>query len=147
MRVLVQRVADAQVKVDGAVVGAIDKGLLLYVGFKEGDPEGLIKLHAEKVVNLRIFPDHEGKMNLSVRESEGGLLVISQFTLYGDVKNGRRPSFTEAMRPDLAREYYEKFCYACKECYPEGKIERGKFGAMMQVSAVNQGPINFIVEL
>ncbi len=147
MRVLLQRVTDAHVKVDGVVVGAIEKGLLLYVGFKEGDLPDMIMPHAEKAVNLRIFPDENEKMNHSVREFGGDLLVISQFTLYGDVKTGRRPSFTQAMKPDLANEYYEKFCLACKTCYPEGKVERGKFGAMMQISSINQGPINFLIEL
>ena len=147
MRVLLQQVTDAHVKVNGQTVGAIEKGLLLYVGFKEGDLEEMIKPHAEKAVNLRIFPDAEEKMNLSLREAGGDLLVISQFTLYGDVKSGRRPSFTQAMKPEMANDFYEKFCTACKECYPEGKVEKGKFGAMMQVSSINQGPTNFLIEL
>ncbi len=147
MKILLQRVKDASVKVDNQIVGKIEEGLLLYVGFKEGDDESLISPHVEKVLGLRVFPDQNGKMNLSIRELKKDLLIVSQFTLYGDVKNGRRPSFIQALNPAQAEIFYETFIEKCRVAYPEGKIETGKFGAMMQVSSINQGPINFIVEL
>lgn len=147
MKVLLQRVSKASVKVDDQIVGEIDQGLLLYVGFKQGDQESVIAPHIDKVLNLRIFPDDAGKMNLSVQDVKQDLLVVSQFTLYGDTQKGRRPSFVNALDPDIAKTYYEKFIAGCKEKYPHGRVEEGEFGANMIVSAENLGPINFIIEL
>ena len=147
MKILLQRVKDASVTVDTNVIGAIDQGLLLYVGFKEGDEEQVIAPHVEKVLNLRIFPDDAGKMNLSVQDVKQDLLIVSQFTLYGDTQKGRRPSFINALRAELAEKYYEKFIDLCKKGYPSGKVATGKFGAEMHVKAINHGPINFVIEL
>ena len=147
MKVLLQKVTDASVEVDGKVVGAIDSGLLLYVGFKEGDTESVIVPHAEKVLNLRVFRDGSGKMNHSVIDMKQDVLIVSQFTLYGDVSKGRRPSFIKALAPETAETYYEMFIEKCRGLLSVGKVETGKFGAMMKVSAINQGPINFIIEL
>ena len=147
MKVLLQRVQKAQVIVAEEVVGAIEQGLLLYVGFKRGDDESVIAPHVDKVLNLRIFDDEAGKMNLSVQDVGQDLLVVSQFTLYGETQKGRRPSFTNALSSDLSEIYYQKFIAECQKKYSMGKVEEGKFGANMIVCAENLGPINFMIEL
>lgn len=147
MKILLQRVTKASVTVESQIVGQIEKGLLLYVGFKQDDKESDILPHVEKVLNLRIFPDDEGKMNLSVQDVKQDLLIVSQFTLYGDTQKGRRPSFIHALVPESAEKYYETFIKECQKSYTSGRIESGKFGAFMEVSCINQGPINFIIEL
>lgn len=143
MRIVVQRVNRASVEVDGAIAGKIGKGLLIYVGIEKGDTETEMAFMAEKVLNLRIFPDEEYKMNLSVKEVNGALLSISQFTLASYIKKGRRPDFTNAEDPGKAEMLYEKFNeYLAKEIH----VEKGVFGAMMAVESVNNGPVTFIIE-
>ena len=144
MRVVVQRVSRARVTIAGRVSGGVGVGLLLLVGFREGDGEEALRWMAEKVVGLRIFRDGEGKMNCSVGEVGGGLLVVSQFTLYGDARKGRRPSFVEAARPEVAMPLYEQFV---RELRGSGlPVETGEFGAMMDVELVNDGPVTLILE-
>ena len=144
MRVVLQRVSRARVTVEGRVTGEIGRGLLLLVGFTEGDDEAKLRWMAEKVVGLRIFPDGEGKMNRSVDEAEGGLLVVSQFTLYGDARKGRRPSFIDAARPEEAIPLYERFLAALRQT---GRpVQTGEFGAMMEVELVNDGPVTLVLE-
>ena len=144
MRVVLQRVSAARVTVDGRVVGEIGRGLLLLAGFTDADTEEALAWMAEKVVGLRIFPDAEGKMNRSVEEAGGALLVVSQFTLYGDVRKGRRPSFIEAARPEVAIPLYERFVALLRAA---GRpVETGEFGAMMEVELVNDGPVTLILE-
>lgn len=144
MRLVVQRVKEAEVKVDGRSTGKIGRGLLVLLGIHVDDqPETTIR-YVNKLVNLRIFEDQEGKMNRSVKDIEGEVLVVSQFTLYGNCSKGRRPSFIEAAQPDLAIPLYEKFT---KEVEGEmGKVQTGEFGASMDVSLVNEGPVTIIVE-
>ncbi|HLP59634.1 MAG TPA: D-aminoacyl-tRNA deacylase [Candidatus Deferrimicrobium sp.] len=143
MRIVVQRVNRASVEVDGAIAGKIGKGLLIYVGIEKGDTETEMAFMAEKVLNLRIFPDEEYKMNLSIKEVNGALLSISQFTLASYIKKGRRPDFTNAEDPGKAETLYEKFNeYLAKEIH----VEKGVFGAMMAVESVNSGPVTFIIE-
>ncbi len=144
MRVVLQRVGRSRVVVDGEVVGAIDRGLLVLLGVAVGDTIEDVRRLADKVVGLRIFPDAAGKMNLGVAEVGGAVLVVSQFTLYGDCRKGRRPSFIEAAGPDLAVPLYEAFIDAVRA---HGiATATGRFGAMMQVELVNDGPVTLIVD-
>jgi D-aminoacyl-tRNA deacylase len=144
VRVVLQRVSRARVTVAGRQTGAIETGLLLLVGFTDGDTEDALRWMAEKVVGLRIFADDEGKMNRSVGEVGGGVLVVSQFTLYGDARRGRRPSFVEAARPEVAIPLYERFVETLRGTGLP--IETGEFGAMMQVELANDGPVTLILE-
>jgi D-tyrosyl-tRNA(Tyr) deacylase len=144
MRVVLQRVSRARVTVEGRVTGEIGRGLLLLVGFKEGDSEEALAWMADKVAGLRIFPDDEGKMNRSLEEADGGLLVVSQFTLYGDARKGRRPSFVDAARPETAIPLYERFLELLRAT---GRpVRTGEFGAMMEVELVNDGPVTLVLE-
>lgn len=145
MRVVLQRVSRAEVSVDGRVVGSIERGLLLLVGFREGDGAEHVAWMAEKVVGLRIFSDAEGKMNLSLEDVAGDLLVVSQFTLYGDVRKGRRPSFVGAAPPEIAVPLYEGFVTALRN-RTSGTVETGEFGAAMAVDLVNDGPVTLLLE-
>jgi D-aminoacyl-tRNA deacylase len=145
MRVVLQRVSRASVTVDGRVTGAIGPGLLLLAGFTAGDMEEDLAWMAEKVRGLRIFNDADGKMNRSVDEVGGGLLVVSQFTLYGDTRKGRRPSFVQAAHPDLAIPLYERFVALLLDG-AGGPVETGEFGAMMAVELVNDGPVTLVLE-
>ncbi|MFO0948730.1 MAG: D-aminoacyl-tRNA deacylase [Planctomycetota bacterium] len=144
MRVVVQRVKKASVTIDGQVVGRIDAGLLVLVGVREGDGDKDIEFLAEKLVNLRIFPDDVGKMNRSVLEMGGGILVVSQFTLYGDCRKGRRPSFIGAAGPEIAVPVYERFVERLRGSGVP--IETGRFAAMMDVELINDGPVTLIID-
>ncbi|TDL77302.1 D-tyrosyl-tRNA(Tyr) deacylase [Rhodococcus qingshengii] len=144
MRVVVQRSKNAKVTVDGEITGQISKGLVLLVGVTHQDKEEDAAFLAEKIVNLRIFEDDAGKMNLSLLEVGGEILSVSQFTLYGDCRKGRRPNFMEAARPEQAIQLYEAFNGLLRE---KGiKVETGIFGAMMDVELINDGPVTLIVE-
>jgi D-tyrosyl-tRNA(Tyr) deacylase len=144
MRIVLQRVSGARVTAGERVTGEIGPGLLLLVGFTEGDGDEALAWMAEKVAGLRIFADDEGKMNRSVQDAGGGLLVVSQFTLYGDTRKGRRPSFVEAARPDVAIPLYERFLELLRATGLP--VQTGEFGAMMQVELVNDGPVTLILE-
>lgn len=144
MRAVVQRVTNADVKIDGRVSGKIDNGLLVLLGVGNGDTEEDMKYIADKIVKLRIFSDENDKMNLSLEDVGGSMLVISQFTLYGDCSHGRRPYFGNAMEPVGANEMYEKFVAYIRE---QGiHTETGEFGADMKVSLTNDGPVTIILE-
>ena len=144
MRIVLQRVSRAKVTVDGRVTGEIGRGLLLLVGFTGGDTDDALAWMVKKVVQLRIFPDDEGKMNRSVEEADGAVLVVSQFTLYGDARKGNRPSFIDAARPELAIPLYERFVAMLRDT---GRpVATGEFGAMMDVELVNDGPVTLILE-
>lgn len=144
MRVVVQRSRAAKVTVDGQVVGQIEHGLVLLVGVRTGDTASDVTYLAEKVAHLRIFPDEAGKMNRSVADIGGQILSISQFTLYGDVRKGRRPNYMEAAEPALARVLYDAFNEALQE---QGlRVDTGVFGAMMEVSLVNDGPVTLLLD-
>jgi D-tyrosyl-tRNA(Tyr) deacylase len=145
MRIVLQRVSQAQVSIDGEVVGSIGSGLLLLVGFTEGDDEEKLRWMAEKVVGLRVFNDPEGKMNLSLDEADGSILAVSQFTLYGDTRKGRRPSFIKAAAPEVAIPLYDRFLELLRRRAP-GPVESGEFGAMMDVELVNDGPVTLVLE-
>lgn len=144
MRVVLQRVSRANVRIEDRVVGEIERGLVLLVGFTEGDAEETLRWMADKVYGLRIFSDDEGKMNRSLEEIGGELLVVSQFTLYGDTSRGRRPSFVQAARPEEAIPLYERFVALLRELGP--RVETGEFGAMMQVELINDGPVTLVLE-
>ncbi|MDO4618820.1 MAG: D-aminoacyl-tRNA deacylase [Clostridia bacterium] len=144
MRIVIQRVSNAQVTVDNEIVGKIGEGILVLLGVADGDTDADIKYLADKAMGLRIFRDENDKMNLSVRDIGGEVLVVSQFTLYGDCKKGKRPSFDKAGKPDFAEEMYEKFlAYVKKEM---GKVEKGVFGADMKVELLNNGPVTLIID-
>lgn len=145
MRVVLQRVSRASVAVSDRLVGEIGPGLALLVGFTDEDTEENLLWMREKVLGLRVFSDGEGKMNLSLDDVGGDLLVVSQFTLYGDTRKGRRPSFVRAAHPDLAVPLYERFLHLLREKAP-GKVESGEFGAMMDVDLVNAGPVTLVLE-
>ena len=144
MRVVLQRVTRASVSIDGRVAGAIGRGFCLLVGLTHGDTDATVDWMAEKVAGLRLFPDAGGKMNLGLDEVGGGVLVISQFTLYGDSAKGRRPSFIEAARPETAVPLYERFVGALRARGLE--VATGEFGADMQVEIHNDGPVTLILE-
>jgi D-tyrosyl-tRNA(Tyr) deacylase len=144
MRAVAQRVTRAAVTVEGEVVGAIDHGLLLLLGVGEGDTEKEARWLAHKTANLRIFPDAEGKMNLSVQDVGGSVLVVSQFTLHGDIRRGFRPSFAHAASPEIAAPLVELFCSALRD--EDVPVADGIFGAHMVVELVNDGPVTIILE-
>lgn len=144
MRAVVQRVTGSKVSVEGKVVGQIGKGLNVLLGIAKEDTEEDIIYLKDKIINLRIFEDSQGKMNLSLKDVEGELLIISQFTLYGDCRKGRRPNFMNALGGEEAKELYESFV---KECKGEGlKVETGMFGAEMEVLIMNDGPVTVMLE-
>ena len=144
MKVLLQRCKNASVTVDGQVTGKIDNGYLLLVGITTTDTEKEINYLAEKVVGLRLFEDAEGKMNHSIEQVQGSILSVSQFTLYADTKKGRRPSFTDAARPDMAKPLWELFN---EKLQAKGlQVETGVFGAMMDVTFTNDGPVTIMLE-
>ena len=143
MRAVVQRVSHAQVKVDGKVVGKIEKGYLVLLGVKEGDTTKEADFLVNKVVNLRVFEDENDKMNLSIKDVGGEMLIVSQFTLYGDASHGNRPSFIEAARPEEANSLYE---YFCDKVGQEVHVEKGVFQAEMKVELLNDGPVTILLE-
>ncbi len=144
MRVVLQRVSSASVTIDGRVTGAIERGFCLLVGFTHGDTPAVVSWMAEKVAGLRVFSDAEDKMNLALSEVGGAVLVVSQFTLYGDAAKGRRPSFIDAARPETAIPLYDQFC---NEFRTRGlSVATGEFGAMMQVDIQNDGPVTLVLE-
>lgn len=144
MRVLLQRVSRATVTIEGNLVGAVDRGFCLLVGFTHGDTPAEVSWMAEKVAGLRLFSDPEGKMNLGLADVGGGLLVVSQFTLYGDATKGRRPSFIDAARPEQAIPLYQQFC---AELRASGlPVATGQFGAAMAVEIHNDGPVTLMLE-
>jgi D-tyrosyl-tRNA(Tyr) deacylase len=144
VRVVVQRVSRALVTVAGRPVGEIGRGLLVLAGFTGGDGDEAIDWMADKLANLRVFPDDDGKMNRSLLESGGEVLVVSQFTLYGDAQRGRRPSFVDAAAPAVAEPLYQRLVAALRE---QGlRVATGEFGAMMAVELVNDGPVTLVLE-
>ncbi len=145
MRAVVQRVSEASVTVDGNITGTIGKGLLVLLAVHRDDTDEQLRWMAEKLRKLRIFEDDEGKMNRSVEDVDGGMLIVSQFTLYGALKKGTRPSFTASAGPEKAEQMYDRMVALLEEALP-GKIQTGIFAAKMDVSLVNDGPVTIIVE-
>lgn len=144
MRGVVQLVKEASVSVEGKVVGSIERGILLLLGIKPGDGEKEVRWMVKKVLNLRAFADGEGKMNRSLLDVEGGLLVVSQFTLYGDCSMGRRPSFLGAARPEEAEPLYEQVVVEARKQLHQ--VATGRFGAQMEVHLVNDGPVTLLLD-
>lgn len=144
MKLLVQRVKNAEVKVDGKTVGKINQGLLAFLGVRDSDTEETADYIVKKLVNLRIFCDENDKMNLSVKDIGGEILIISQFTLYADCSSGNRPSFINAGKPEYAEKMYQYVINKCKENVE--KVEQGIFGADMKVSLLNDGPVTITLE-
>ena len=144
MKVVIQRVKNASVEVEGKTVGKIEKGFLVLLGIKVGDTKEQADYLIKKVCNLRVFEDENDKMNLGLKDVDGKLLIVSQFTLYGDCKDGNRPSFIEAARPEEAILLYE---YFCEKCVQNGiEVQRGIFGADMKVNLLNDGPVTIVIE-
>lgn len=144
MRAVVQRVKEASVTVDGEITGRIKEGLLVFLGVGGEDTDRDLDYLVEKVLSLRIFQDENDKMNLSLLDVEGELLVVSQFTLYGDVRKGKRPSFTDSAHPSIGEKYYEAFI---SKALAQGlKVEKGVFGAHMDVSLINDGPVTILLD-
>lgn len=144
MRAVVQRVKRAKVMVEDEVVSGIGSGLLVFLGIGQDDCSDDIEYLVEKIINLRIFEDESGKMDLSLRDKEGEMLVVSQFTLYGDCRKGRRPSFTAAADPDIANRYYEEFIE--KACSLGVIVKEGIFGADMDIDLINDGPVTILLD-
>ena len=143
MRAVIQRVSEARVRVEGSVLGEIGTGLLVLLGVAKPDTAAEAEFLAEKILNLRVFPDETGKMNRSLMDTGGALLVVSQFTLYADTRRGRRPSFDDAMPPREANEAYEAFLAAARAILP---VQCGRFGASMQVLSQNDGPVTLVLD-
>jgi len=146
MRLLIQRVSRAKVTVSGEITGQIGHGLLIFVGIGHNDDIARVKEMTEKVIKLRIFEDEAGKMNLDVTLRGGSVLVVSQFTLYGDARKGNRPSFIDAARPEQAKELYDQFVSLIREKMGTERVAEGRFGAMMDVELVNDGPVTIWLE-
>lgn len=144
MKFIVQRVNKSQVEVEEKIVGKIDKGFMVLIGITHNDTKEIADFLVRKLINLRVFEDENGKMNLSLKDVQGSLLLISQFTLYSDCTSGNRPSFTNAAKPEFANELYEYIIEECKKQIPN--VQTGIFGADMQVSLVNDGPVTIILE-
>lgn len=142
MRLVIQRVNHASVTVDRERIGAIDRGLLIFLGIADGDTEAMVNKYVKKLSGLRIFEDENGKTNLSLIDVGGEILVVSQFTLYADCKKGNRPSFTRAGSPDFANQLYEYFKKQCTETF--GRVECGSFGADMKIELENDGPFTIL---
>jgi D-tyrosyl-tRNA(Tyr) deacylase len=145
MRIVIQRVSEAAVKIEGNIVGEIQKGLLVLLGIEHDDTEKDADYLLQKLINLRIFSDADGKMNVSVQDVNGGILVVSQFTLHAATKKGNRPSYIRAARPEQAIPLYEYFLASLQNQF-SGKIQTGQFGADMQVALVNDGPVTIIMD-
>lgn len=144
MKLVIQRTSEASVSVNNQIVGSINEGLVTFVGITHKDTIDDVKHLVNKIVHLRIFPDEDGKMNRSLKDINGSILSISQFTLYGDTRKGRRPNFIEAAKPDLANKLYEQFNQLL---IAEGiHVETGVFGEMMDVKLINNGPVTFILD-
>lgn len=144
MRAVVQRVIESTVSVNKQVIGHIENGLLLYLGVGREDTTADLNYIAEKVINLRIFEDEKGKMNLSLKDINGAIMVISQFTLFGDTRRGRRPSYTEAAEPEKADHYYQQLISRLQGA--GFKVAAGQFGAKMAVSYINNGPVTILID-
>ncbi|HBR02443.1 MAG TPA: D-tyrosyl-tRNA(Tyr) deacylase [Ruminiclostridium sp.] len=145
MRAVVQRVKRAEVRVEGRAAGKIEKGILVLLGVGNDDGRKDMEYIADKIAGLRIFEDNEGKMNLSVLDTQGEILVVSQFTLYGDCRKGKRPSYSDAARPEKAQDLYNKFVDFLK-CKYNIKVETGIFQAMMEVDFINDGPVTLLLD-
>ncbi|MBQ7126726.1 D-tyrosyl-tRNA(Tyr) deacylase [bacterium] len=145
MKVLIQRVKQASVKIDNKFYSSINKGILAFVGIEKGDNIDIIQKAAQKIINLRIFADENDKMNHSLIDIQGEILIVSQFTLCGNCKKGTRPSFDNSENPEIANKLYEKFVETIKS--NNIKTQTGKFGAMMEVEIINDGPVTFMIEL
>jgi len=143
MRAVVQRVKEARVQVEGKTIGEIEKGYMVLLGVEDIDNEKDADYICEKLLNLRVFEDEEGKMNLSVLDVKGSILLVSQFTLYGDARKGRRPSFIKAARPETAIPLYE---YLIEKLRAHLPVDTGEFGAMMEVGLINDGPVTILLE-
>jgi len=144
MRAVIQRVAEASVKIDGKIISSIGQGILALIGIYREDSEKDMEYIADKILQVRIFPDENDVMNLSLADTGGELLIVSQFTLYGDVRKGRRPSYSDAMPPNKAIQFYNKFLDLCRSKFPE--LKSGVFGAMMEINLVNSGPVTILLD-
>lgn len=145
MRVVIQKVTQASVSIENQIVASIDKGLLMLVGIEDGDTNEDIAWLSSKIVNLRVFDDDNGVMNLSVKEVEGEVLIVSQFTLHASTKKGNRPSYIKAARPEVAIPIYEAFIKQVESLLGK-RVPTGQFGAMMQVSLCNDGPVTILID-
>jgi len=146
MRALVQRVKQCSVKIDGKLHASISSGMLILLGIKEGDSEADAEYLAKRCVDLRIYDDKAGKMNLSLQDVLGEAMVVSQFTLYGDTRKGNRPSYSDAAPPQIAETMYENFNHHLKELLGEQRVATGMFRAMMDVELINDGPVTLLIE-
>lgn len=146
MRAVIQRVKKASVEIDGSIFSVINQGFLVLLGISINDKDLDLEYILDKIINLRIFSDNNGKMNNDITSINGEILVVSQFTLYGDARKGRRPSYSDAEKGEKAEKTYENFIIKLKNRYVPGKVKSGKFGAMMDVSLINDGPVTVLLD-
>lgn len=144
MRILIQRIASGWVEWEGTATERAETGMLCLIGFHRADTRDVLEPMAEKLLHLRIFEDHNGRMNHALQDVRGRLIIVPQFTLHADCRKGRRPSFTDAMEPETAREYFQEFLRICRETQPD--LIAGEFGTHMNVHLVNDGPVTFLLD-
>ncbi len=147
MRIVLQRVTEACVKVDGQPIGQIEQGLLVFLGIAKTDTEATVRKMVDKLLKYRVFIDPDDKMNMSLRDIEGGLLLVSQFTLQAETQKGLRPGFSQAAAPDMAEPLYQYAITYAKSTYAEKRVQQGMFGADMKIALVNDGPVTFILDV
>lgn len=146
MKTIIQRISSCKLEVKDKLVSQIEKGIVIFLGIQKGDTEKDVNILSEKILNLRIFEDELEKMNLSLKDIEGEIMIVSNFNICSNTKHGRRPSFDQAQSPELAKELYEYFCKKMNEIYKTEKIKTGQFGSNMKITIINDGPVNIIIE-
>jgi D-tyrosyl-tRNA(Tyr) deacylase len=146
MKTIIQRVLSGKLEIENKIISQIEKGIVVFLGIQKGDTEKDAEALCEKILNLRIFEDKSQKMNLSLKDISGEIMIVSNFTICSSTKHGKRPSFEQASPPEIAKELYEYFCKKTNEIYAKEKVKTGEFGSEMKITIINDGPVNIIIE-